>query len=402
MGGYCVWFVVRIGCTALFLKLAYTPYISYSNTMNPGKPLYVKLAFLAVLCLVLFFVIQKVSSKNTPTPAPSKVQNGHDMAVEPLPNADPAAPAYILRNPRVPKRGEGPNITLLPKAAPNGGDLIKVELVVEEKLMTVANGFVQKVWTFGGTLPGPVIRTKVGDTVQVHLINPPGASVWHSIDFHASQVSPNDKMRSIAPGKDLIYEFTTDYAGIWMYHCGTDPVLHHIANGMFGMIIVEPAGGLPPLANEYFLVQHEWYLGAQNEISSLEKANKAAPEPDFVMFNGTAFQYKDNPIQVPLNEQIRLFVLNAGPSIDSSFHIVGTIFNTVRKEGVALEKGNKGNWGSQAVDLSPAQGALVEFQLKEDGMYPFVTHAFNFPLRGALGFFKGGTGDPKKVLKGGE
>ena len=307
---------------------------------------------------------------------------------------DPDAPPYELRDPRVPRRGEGEGVTLVTGGAPDGGDLIEVELQVEERLMTVAEGYQQMVWTFGGTVPGPVLRTQVGDTVRVHLVNPAEAELSHSIDYHASQVAWNDEMRSIAPGKDLVYEFTTDYAGVWMYHCGTDPVLHHIANGMFGMIIVEPEGGLPPMEHEFFFVQNEWYLGEQGDVSSLEKADQAAPAPDFVMFNGIAGQYADNPIEVPTGEDVRLFVLDVGPSIDSSFHIVGTIFHDVVKEGVHLEAGNDGNWGSQAVDLSPAQGAVIELRTAEDGLYPIVTHAFNLPGRGALGLLQAGDGEP--------
>jgi nitrite reductase (NO-forming) len=313
-----------------------------------------------------------------------------EVAVEP----DPAAPAYELRDPRAPQRGEGEGVTLVEGGAPDGGDLIEVELQVEEKLMTVAEGYQQKVWTFGGTVPGPVLRTHVGDTVRVHLVNPAEAEVSHSIDYHASQVAWNDEMRSIAPGEDLVYEFTTDYAGVWMYHCGTDPVLHHIANGMFGMVIVEPEGGLPPMDHELFFVQNEWYLGEQGETASLAKADQAAPAPDFVMFNGIASQYADNPIEVPTGEDVRIFVLDVGPSIDSSFHIVGTIFHDVVKEGVHLAAGNDGNWGAQAVDLSPAQGAVIELRTAEDGLYPIVTHAFNFPGRGAVGLLQAGDGEP--------
>ena len=308
--------------------------------------------------------------------------------------ADPDAPPYEYRDPRAPARGEGEGFTLTPGGAPDGGDLIDVEMVIEEKQATVAEGFAQQIWTFNGTMPGPVIRTQVGDTVRVHLVNPPEATVSHSVDFHASQVAWNDEMRSIAPGEELIYEFTTDYAGVWMYHCGTDPVLHHIANGMFGMVIVEPEGGLPPIENEFFIVQHEWYLGPQGEVSSFAKANQAAPAPDFVMFNGAAFQYKENPIEIPTGEEIRLFVLDVGPSIDSSFHIVGTIFDDVIREGIHLERGNEGSWGSQAVDLSPAQGAVIELKAAEDGLYPMVTHAFNFPGRGAVGLLQAGDGEP--------
>jgi nitrite reductase (NO-forming) len=180
-----------------------------------------------------------------------------------------------------------------------------------------------------------------------------------------------------------------------MYHCGTAPALHHIANGMYGMVIVEPEGGLPPVDKEFALVQSEWYLGPQGAESSLEKAAAAAPGPDFVMFNGVANQYKDAPIEVETGERVRVFVLNAGPSVDSAFHIVGTIFDTVIKEGVSLTPATPGRWGSQAVDLAPSQGAIVEFSFAEDGLYPIVTHAFNFVGRGALGLFQAGDGDPK-------
>ena len=260
--------------------------------------------------------------------------------------------------------------------------------------MTVAPGYQVAAWTFGGTVPGPVIRVKVGDTVRVHLINPATSQLAHSVDFHASQVAWNDEMTSIKPGEDKIYEWKAPYAGVWMYHCGTSPALHHIANGMYGMVIVEPKGGLEPVDQEFFLVQSEWYLGPQGEPVSLTKAAAAAPAPDFVVFNGVANQYKDHPLQVGTGERVRFFVLDAGPSVDSSFHIVGTIFDRVIKEGVELVRGNTGSWGAQAVDLSPAQGSIIETTTAEDGLYPIVTHAFNFVGRGALGLLQAGDGDP--------
>jgi nitrite reductase (NO-forming) len=294
---------------------------------------------------------------------------------------DPNAPAYTLHDPAAPDRLEG--------------EVHDIDLVIEEKPMTVADGFVQAVWTFGGTVPGPVIRAKVGDTIRVHLKNPATSQVSHSVDFHSSLVAWNDEMTSIAPGEEKVYEYKAEFAGVWMYHCGTAPALHHIANGMYGMMIVEPREGLDPVDQEFALVQNEWYLGPQGQPVSLEKASAAAPAPDFVTFNGVANQYLDNPIQVETGKRVRVFVLDAGPSIDSSFHVVGTIFDRVIKEGVELEVGNDGNWGSQAVDLSPAQGAIVEFTMAEDGLYPIVTHAFNFVGRGALGVFQAGDGDPK-------
>jgi nitrite reductase (NO-forming) len=293
---------------------------------------------------------------------------------------DPDAPPYELREAVAPPLLEG--------------EVHDIDLVIEEKEMTVAEGYVQKVWTFNGSVPGPVIRVKVGDTIRIHLKNPATSQLPHSVDFHASQVAWNDEMTDIAPGEEKVYEWTASYAGIWMYHCGTSPALHHIANGMYGMVIVEPAQGLPPVDAEFAIVQSEWYLGPQRDVASLKKAAAAAPAPDFVLFNGVANQYRDNPIQVETGERVRVFVLNAGPSVDSSFHVVGTIFDSVTKEGVQLQRGNEGAWASQAMDLAPAQGGIVEFVTAEDGLYPMVTHAFNFVGRGALGLFQAGDGDP--------
>jgi nitrite reductase (NO-forming) len=294
---------------------------------------------------------------------------------------DPNAPAYAVHDPKAP--------------AVLAGDTHDIDLVIEEKLMTVAAGFSQAVWTFGGSVPGPVIRVKQGDLVRIHLKNPASSKLPHSVDFHSSLVAWNDEMTSINPGEEKLYEYRAEFAGVWMYHCGTAPALHHIANGMYGMMIVEPKGGLEKVDQEFALVQSEWYLGAQGEPASLTKASAAAPAPDFVMFNGVANQYLDNPIQIATGKRVRVFVLDTGPSIDSSFHVVGTIFDRVIKEGVELAIDNPGGYGSQAVDLSPAQGAIVEFTMAEDGLYPIVTHAFNFVGRGALGLFQAGDGDPK-------
>lgn len=296
--------------------------------------------------------------------------------------ADPDAPAYT------------PFDATAPSAL--SGTIHEIDLVIQEKEMTVADGFVQKVWTFGETVPGPVIRVKLGDTVRIHLKNPASNAVPHSIDFHSSQVAWNDEMTSINPGEEKVYEWRADYAGVWMYHCGTPPALHHIANGMYGMVIVEPEGGLPAVDKEFALVQSEWYLGPQRDLTSLKKASAAAPSPDYVVLNGVANQYKDQPLAIGTGERVRVFVLNAGPSVDSAFHVVGTIFDTVIKEGVQLTRDNPGHYGAQVVDLAPAQGAIVEFTTAEDGLYPIVTHAFNFVGRGALGLFQAGDGDPKR------
>ena len=301
------------------------------------------------------------------------------IAAAAAPVADPNAPKYTLFDATAP--------AVMP------GTVHDIDFPIIEKDMTVAEGFVVHVWTFGGQVPGPTIRVHLGDTVRVHLTNQ--TTMSHSIDFHASQTAMNSQMVEIKPGATFTYTYTADYAGVWMYHCGTAPALHHIANGMFGMVIVEPKGGLPKVDKEVAIVQNEWYLGAQKQPVDYTKANAAAPAPDFVVFNGVANQYKDNPIAVPTKGRVRVFVLDVGPNIDSSFHVVGTIFDTVTKEGIQLVKGNAGGYGSQAVDLSPAQGAIIEFSPQEDGMYPMVTHAFNFVGKGAIGIFMAGDGNPK-------
>lgn len=311
----------------------------------------------------------------------------HDPASSPAASVekDPNAPPYELRDATAP--------SLM------AGDVHDIDLYVIEKPMTVAEGFVQTVYAFGttpenATVPGPVIRVKVGDTVRIHFKNPATNLMPHSVDFHASMVAWNDEMTDINPGEEKLYEFTAKYAGVWMYHCGTAGALSHMLNGMYGMVIVEPKEGLPPVDREVFIVQNEWYLGPQGQTGDLAKASATVPQPDLVVFNGIANQYKDNPIQVKTGETVRAFVLNVGPSEDSSFHIVGTIFSDVIKEGIHLQHGNQGNWGSQAVDLAPAQAAIVEFSFAEDGLYPIVTHAFNFVGHGALGLFQAGDGDP--------
>jgi nitrite reductase (NO-forming) len=319
-----------------------------------------------------------VSVKGGAAPAPSS--QPATGATTSAPVEDPNAPPYVLRDATAP--------------AVMAGTTHDIDLPIIETDITVAKGFVVHAWTFGGTVPGPVIRVHLGDTVRVHLTN--RGSMSHSIDFHASETAMNHQMVEIKPGATFTYTFTANYAGVWMYHCGTAPALHHIANGMFGMLIVEPKGGLAKVDDELAFVQSEWYLGKQKEPADYTKAFAAAPAPDFVVFNGIANQYKDNPIQVTTKGRVRIFVLDAGPSIDSSFHVVGTIFDTVIKEGIALTKGNAGGWGSQAVDLAPAQGAIIELSPFEDGMYPMVTHAFNFVGRGAIGVLMAGDGDPLK------
>jgi nitrite reductase (NO-forming) len=269
-----------------------------------------------------------------------------------------------------------------------GGTEHTLELHATEEVIEVAPGVRQKMWTFGGQVPGPTLRGKVGDLFTITLIN--DGEVNHSIDFHASKVAWNDEMRSIGPGESLVYQFKAEYAGIYMYHCGTPPALHHIGNGMYGAIVVDPPD-LPAVDHEYVLVQSEMYFGPMDDIGDLAKMK--SEQWDTVTFNGYANQYLHAPIRVETGERIRVWVLDAGPSENSAFHIVGTVFDTVYKEGQYLLQPGEEQGGSQVLDLQPAQGGFVEFTFAEDGLYPIVTHKFANPGKGALGLFQAGEVD---------
>ena len=266
-----------------------------------------------------------------------------------------------------------------------GGTEHELTLRATEVEMEVAPGVTQQMWTFDDQVPGPILRGKVGDIFTITLVN--DGEIGHSIDFHASKVAWDDEMRTIEPGESLVYQYEAKYAGVWMYHCGTSPALHHIGNGMFGAIIIDPPE-LAPVDHEYVLVQSEVYTGPQGEPGDLAKMQTEAW--DAVVFNGYVNQYQHRPIRVEPEERVRVFVLDAGPSENSAFHIVGTVFDTVFKEGTYVLQPDDRQGGSQVLDLQPAQGGFVEFSFDEAGMYPIVTHKFANVGKGALGLFQAG------------
>jgi nitrite reductase (NO-forming) len=252
--------------------------------------------------------------------------------------------------------------------------------------LEIAPGVTQEMWTFDGRVPGPVLRGRVGDTFRITLVN--DGQYGHSIDFHASRVAWDDEMRTIQPGEELVYEFVAEYAGAFMYHCGTPPALHHIGTGMYGTIIVDPPD-LAPVDHELVMVQSELYLGTDGGPGDLSAM--LDDDWDAVVFNGYVNQYLHDPIRVEVGDRVRVWVVDAGPSENSSFHVVGTVFDTVFKEGAyLLSPTDATQGGAQALDLQPAQGGFVEFSFAEEGFYPFVTHKFSNASQGALGLFQVG------------
>ncbi len=266
------------------------------------------------------------------------------------------------------------------------GTVHKVTFDIVDKQVEIAPGVSQLMWTFNGQVPGPVLRGTLGDTFEIRLVN--HASMTHSIDFHASKVAPNVTMRMIGPGQSFVYKFTANHSGIFMYHCGTPPVLQHIAMGMYGAVIIDPPN-LPPVDHEYVFVQSELYR--ESDPSQPVDYNKLLAEQwDAVVFNGYVDQYAARPIRVQPNQKIRAWVMNDGPSDISSFHVIGTIFDSVYKEGAYLLQPGGEQGGGQALDLAPAQGGFVEFSLAVPGKYPFVTHKFSDASKGAAGVFAAG------------
>jgi nitrite reductase (NO-forming) len=225
------------------------------------------------------------------------------------------------------------------------------------------------------------LRGHVGDTFEITLIN--DGSIDHSIDFHAGALAPDQPMRSIPVGESLTYRFTATRSGMWMYHCATMPMTMHIANGMFGAVIIDPPD-LPPVDHEYIVVQSEYYLGSQGGIVDEEKL--ANEQPDLVVFNGFANQYDHAPLTAKVGDRVRIWVLAAGPNRGTSFHVVGGQFDTVFAEGAyLLQPGSPTAGGSQTIALAPAQGGFVELTMPEAGHYPFVNHAMIDAERGAHG-----------------
>lgn len=259
----------------------------------------------------------------------------------------------------------------------------RITFTIRDTRTEVAPGVYQTLWTYNGTAPGPILHGRVGDRFVVTLVN--DGDMAHGVDFHAGAVAPDGPMRSIEPGQSLSYAFTARYSGAWLYHCSTMPMSLHIANGMYGAVIVDPPD-LDHVAKQFVIVQSELYLGAQNGVADENKID--ARQPDAVVFNGFVDQYVDAPISVRAGERIRVWVVDAGPQFGTSFHVVGTQFDTVFKEGAyLLRPDNPEHGAAQTLDLAPAQGGFIEFTLAAPGHYPFLDHAMVDAERGAKGIF---------------
>jgi nitrite reductase (NO-forming) len=276
-----------------------------------------------------------------------------------------------------------------------------VEMEILEKEGEMTDGVRYVYWTFGGTVPGSFIRTRVGDEVEFHLQNHPDNKLPHNIDLHAV-TGPGGGAESsfVAPGHEKVFSFKTLNPGLYVYHCATAPVGMHIANGMYGLILVEPEGGLPLVDKEYYIMQGDFYTKGNNGERGLQPFDmqKAVDEKaDYVVFNGSVSALTgDNAITANVGETVRLFVGNGGPNLVSSFHVIGEIFDKVHIEG-----GDTINENVQTTLIPAGGAAIVEFRVDVPGTFILVDHsifrAFN---KGALGMLKVQGEENEKIYSG--
>jgi nitrite reductase (NO-forming) len=273
------------------------------------------------------------------------------------------------------------------------GNLVKVHMTLKDMVVQIAPGVRYNTWAFDGHgAPGPVVHVREGQTVEMTLTN--GGSIPHSIDFHAARIAPNVAFRDTNPGESFTFRFKATDPGIFMYHCGTKPVLAHIANGMYGAIIVQPKQALPKVDHEYVLVGSEWYLNGDGikQPASLDMAKARARMADWVTFNGYANQYVTHPLTAKPGETTRFWVVAAGPTNNVNFHVVGTLLDRawVNSDLTQYER------NVQTAIVPAGGGAVFDVKIAGEGLYPFVSHAFADVDLGQVGLLK--VGNPKGTM----
>ncbi|MEX0609318.1 MAG: multicopper oxidase domain-containing protein [Balneolaceae bacterium] len=318
----------------------------------------------------------------------------------------------------------GEYLTMLPELKPldyegNKHHEVRIDIVVQE--IEVADGVRYRAWTFGGTVPGPVLHVREGDRItftmknrsdeEVTITDPAkGGSPFmqqvaennfrsaqpsimpmpHSMDFHAGTVAKDDKWRSIAPGETIKFDWIANYAGTYIYHCGTPSVLMHTAMGQHGVVVVSPKEGYPTddqVDKEFVIVQSEYYLtkgSGDLYVYDFEAAQNVNPSQ--VVFNGHQTMLHDQPLKANAGERVRIHFSNNGPSGTSSFHVIGAIFDRVWMEGHPFNEMR----GMQTVLVGASGSATVDFIVPEEGSYTLIDHEFADAEKGATGTLKAG------------
>lgn len=340
-------------------------------------------AIVAVLVLATRGPEERATGGTTPPVAAageaSAVGTSGGVEANPTPAATALQPSHHTATPVTIADDHVPYPASLP---PLTAGIAQVKIALEDVELQIAPGVTFQSWTFAGGAPGPVIHVKQGQRVHVEMTN--NGAIPHSIDFHAARIAPDRAFKDIKAGETFSFDFTANDPGVFLYHCGTPPVLAHIASGMYGAIVVDPVGGWKPKADRsYVLVGSEWYLNGDGKTApaGLDMDKARHQQPDFVTWNGYAGQYKDHPLAAEVGENIRFFVVAAGPSFDTDFHVVGTLLDRAFLDGDPSHVLT----GAQTVAVPAGGGSVFDVHFDENGLYPFVSHSFAAVDMGQVG-----------------
>ncbi|MCC7361165.1 MAG: nitrite reductase, copper-containing [Anaerolineales bacterium] len=340
------------------------------NVQCAGRPRRI----LGWLCTGLLLAGCAAPASVTPVPLPT-------LAASPAPGTATAAPDVPL---------DAPNVAKDPADVPpplnrTTPSTVNVTLTAEEVTAELADGTSYDFWTFDGTVPGPLLRVMEGDTVNLTLVNATDSVMGHNIDLHAvTGPGGGAEVTSVAPGQSKTLTFKALQAGAYIYHCAFPPPMHHIAQGMYGVIVVEPPGGLPPVDREFYVVQGEWYtagaFGAPGH-QAFDNTKALAEAPEYFTFNGnTAALTSLHPLEAKVGEKIRVFFGVGGPNVASNFHIIGEIFDRVYTGSPDTYVANE-----ETVIIPPGSAAIFDLTLEEPGQYLLVDHALFRVNKGAAG-----------------
>jgi nitrite reductase (NO-forming) len=261
------------------------------------------------------------------------------------------------------------------------GKVVRVTITVKDTTVEIAPGVRYRAWTFNGRVPGPVLHVRQGQRVEVTFRN--AGNIPHSFDIHAARVPANRAFKDVAPGGSLRFSFVARDPGVFLYHCVTGPAVMHIANGMFGAIVVDPSRPLPRAKSEFVLVASEWYLdrSGSRAPAELDLEKSLAMNPDWMTFTGRASQYVGRPLHVRPHDLVRFYVVNAGPNLATPFHLVGTVFDRIYPDGDVAHPLT----GIQTADVAPGGSGIFDARFDQAGLYGFVSHTFANADKGEVG-----------------
>ncbi len=299
----------------------------------------------------------------------------------------------------VAKLTTAPNVP--PAIKRSKAETVVVNLTAKEYESEIEEGVKYGFWSFGGTVPGPMVRARVGDSIEFHLSNDKKSSQPHNIDIHAvNGAHGGAALTSVSPGEEKTFTFKAKAPGLYIYHCAAGAIVDHISNGMYGLVLIEPEGGLPSVDREYYVMQSEFFASdPENGVAAFDIQRGLDENPTYVLFNGKkGALLEKNALKAKVGETVRIFFGNIGPNSISSFHIIGEIFDTVYHEGGI---GGLVNHNIQTTLVPSAGATIVEFKVDYPGSYVLVDHSIYRVAKGAIGHLMvEGDKDPKVIRQG--